>query len=158
MSCVISGRNTTCCRDLSDGQRLANQHAQSRHVTLSTTISIRQLRNISFRWPLAHRSSQVGCTQVRAKKKKKKIHDILPQIFCTQVRAKKKKKNSRCKHVRAARFCRTLCQFAQHSLSFRHANSSDHNLAWVWVTVHDSCHILLKENWKNWSWLNRKNK
>ena len=39
-----------CCRDLSDGQSLANQHAQTRHVYtgLSSASSPRQFRIISF--------------------------------------------------------------------------------------------------------------
>ena len=53
-----------CCRLLTDRPRLTNKHAQTRHTTPSTAISIRQFGIIFFRWM---RREQVNRRRAREK-------------------------------------------------------------------------------------------
>ena len=52
LTCLLPER-LRCHRVLTDGKRLASQHAQTIHTTLSPAISIRHLRMFCFRWTLA---------------------------------------------------------------------------------------------------------
>ena len=60
-------RELTRRRNLSDRLRLANEHAQTRHITLSVAVSIRQFRIISFRWTVTHWMGKFDRTRVREK-------------------------------------------------------------------------------------------
>ena len=58
-----SANQFTCCWHLSNRSWLANQHAQTRHTILSTTISIQQSIIISFWRTCSHWRSQFDHTQ-----------------------------------------------------------------------------------------------
>ena len=64
---TLSVVELTCCPDLSDRLQVANQHAQTRHTTLSTAMSTRQFKIVFFCWIPAHRRGQVDRTRVREK-------------------------------------------------------------------------------------------
>ena len=59
----------SCPRDLSDRPQLANQHAHTRHTTVSNTTFIRQFRILSFPWNFTHRQGQVDHTQIMRDRK-----------------------------------------------------------------------------------------
>ena len=64
-------QSLTCRWDLSERLQSANPHAQLRQTSLSTAVSIRLCRIISFRWILTHRRGRVDVyTREREKRSK----------------------------------------------------------------------------------------
>ena len=108
-------RVAACYWDLSDRLRWASQYAHRRHTSLSTTNCIRQFRIISLRRILANRGAQVGRTRVR----KRNIPGTL----------------------KSPHFCRTSRQWADHSLSWQHANHTGQE---GWLKF--SCNGLKRQN------------
>ena len=65
---VLPLRQLMCRRYLSDRPRLVNQHAQTRHTTLSNIRFIRKFRIISVRRSLAHGKGS-GCSYMSEREK-----------------------------------------------------------------------------------------
>ena len=80
-----------CRRDLDDKLRLANQHAQTKHTTLSIAMSTRQIRISSFWRTLAHRVGQVDRARLVGEKN---VPNTWSPSTCTT-----RERENRSKHV-----------------------------------------------------------